>query len=62
MAKQLMDAGADVNAPDNHGFTPLDATNYDPDSGKEAKLKIAELLRSKGGTHRAQARKESDRQ
>lgn len=61
IAKQLMDAGADVNAPDNHGFTPLDATNYDPDSGKEAKLKIAELLRSKGGKHRTQARKESGR-
>ena len=49
MARRLIDAGADVNAEDNHGFTPLDATNYDRDTQKAAKLKIAEMLRAKGG-------------
>jgi ferric-dicitrate binding protein FerR (iron transport regulator) len=49
MARRLIDAGAEVNAEDNHGFTPLDATHYDPDSNREAKLEIARLLREKGG-------------
>jgi len=49
MARRLIDAGADVNARDNHGFTPLDATHYDRDTQKAAKLRIAELLRAKGG-------------
>ena len=49
MAGRVIDAGADVNAKDNHGFTPLDATKYDPESNKKAKLEIAELLREKGG-------------
>ncbi|HUU90687.1 MAG TPA: ankyrin repeat domain-containing protein [Phycisphaerae bacterium] len=49
MARRLIDAGADVNARDNNGFTPLDATSYDPESEKKAKLTIAELLRNKGG-------------
>ena len=49
MARRLIEAGADVNAGDNNGFTPLDATNYDRESEKKAKLEIAELLREKGG-------------
>lgn len=49
MTKQLMDAGADVNAPDNHGFTPLDATGYAPEYEREAKADIADYLRKKGG-------------
>ncbi|HUU90534.1 MAG TPA: ankyrin repeat domain-containing protein, partial [Phycisphaerae bacterium] len=49
MARRLIEAGADVNAKDNNGFTPLDATHYDPESNKKAKLEIAELLREKGG-------------
>lgn len=49
IVKRLIEAGADVNAEDNHGLTPLDATYYDRESGKEAKFKIAELLREKGG-------------
>ncbi|MBN1420949.1 MAG: ankyrin repeat domain-containing protein [Planctomycetes bacterium] len=54
MARRLIEAGADVNAKDNDGFTPLDATKYDPESGREAKLRIAALLRSKGGKERMQ--------
>jgi ferric-dicitrate binding protein FerR (iron transport regulator) len=49
MAGRLIEAGADVNAPDNNGYTPLDAINYDRETRKAAKLKIAELLRAKGG-------------
>ncbi len=54
MAGRLIDAGADVHAKDNHGLTPVDATNYDPESEKKAKLKIAELLRKKGGKSAAE--------
>lgn len=49
MARRLIEAGADVNAPDNNAFTPLDATNYDRESRAKAKLKIADLLRKRGG-------------
>ena len=49
MARRLIEAGADVDAKDHGGFTPLDATNYDRESEKKAKLEIAELLRGKGG-------------
>ena len=49
MAKRLMEAGADANAKDNNGFTPLDATDYHPEFKKEAKREIAELLRKKNG-------------
>ncbi len=49
MARRLIEAGADVNPKDNNGFTPLDATIYEPESEKKAKLEIAELLREKGG-------------
>jgi len=49
MARLLIDAGADVNSEDDNGFTPLDATAYDPESQKEAKLQIARLLQEKGG-------------
>jgi len=48
IARRLIEADADVNAKDNHGFIPLDATNYDRESEKEARLKIAELLREHG--------------
>ena len=56
MARRLIDAGADVHAKDNSGFTPLDATNYDRESEKEARLEIAELLRK----HGAQSGKQRD--
>jgi len=49
MVKRLADAGADVNAPDDHGYTPLDATGYAPEHEREAKVKIADYLREKGG-------------
>jgi hypothetical protein len=49
MARRLIEAGADVNAKDNNGYTPLDWTNYERESEKKARLKIAELLREKGG-------------
>jgi len=52
MAVRLMEAGADINAPDSNGFTPLDATRYDPESRKDAKRKIAELLRARGARRR----------
>ncbi len=48
MAKRLIEAGADVNAIDNDGFTPLDATYYDPEFEGKAKREITELLREKG--------------
>jgi len=51
IARQLIAAGADVNARDNHG-TPLDATRHEGLSESEARLEIAELLRVKGGKHR----------
>ena len=51
IARQLIAAGADVNARDNHG-TPLDATRHEGLSESEARLEIAELLRAKGGKHR----------
>ena len=47
MARRLVEAGADANARDDNGFTPLDATNYDRESARKAKLEIAELLRAK---------------
>ncbi len=49
MVKQLLSAGADINAPDNHGYTPLDATAYAPDYEREAKVEIADYLREMGG-------------
>ena len=58
MARRLIEAEADVNARDDNGFTPLDATNYDRESGKKAKLKIAELLRAKGGKSKTEHREE----
>lgn len=48
-AKLLVGIGADVNAPDDHGYTPLDATGYAPDYEREAKAKIADYLRGLGG-------------
>jgi len=57
IAERLIETGADVNSKDNHGFTPLDVTNYDRESNKEAKLKIAELLREKGGMSASERRK-----
>ncbi len=49
MAERLIRAGANVHSKDKNGFTPLDATNYHRELQKEAKFKIAELLRGKGG-------------
>ena len=49
MAKRLVRLGADVNAPDSNGYTPLDATDYAPEYEPEAKARIAEFLREKGG-------------
>jgi len=57
MARRLIDAGADVNAKDDNGFTPLDATGYEPESATAAKLEIADLLRAKGGKRKDQLRK-----
>ena len=60
MARRLIDAGADVNARDNNAFTPLDATNYDPESEKEARIEIADLLRAKGGKSLREHQEEPD--
>ena len=49
MARRLIDAGADVNIQDNHGYTPLDATRYEGVSESKARNDVAELLRGKGG-------------
>ena len=48
MTKRLLEAKADINAEDNNGYTPLDATNYAPEYETEAKTEIAKLLRTKG--------------
>jgi len=50
--RRHIDAGADLNARDNHGYTPLDATRYDRETQAAAKLEIAELLRAKGAKRR----------
>jgi ferric-dicitrate binding protein FerR (iron transport regulator) len=57
-SRQLIDSGADVNARDNNAFTPLDAINYDPKSRRNVKLKIAELIRQKGGRSKTDDQKE----
>jgi len=49
IARQLIDAGANVNARDKNGYTPLDATALDQFSEKKARLAIAELLQKSGG-------------
>jgi len=48
MARILIEAGADVNARDIHGFTPLDATQYDRHASAESRKCVAELLRRHG--------------
>lgn len=52
----LLEAGAEINAVDKNGFTPLDALNVDPTGGslaanpavQAAKAKIANLLTERG--------------
>jgi len=51
-ARLLVNAGAEVNAKDKDGYTPLDATFYQPEQEKQAKLEIANLLRENGGKNR----------
>ena len=58
LAILLIESGADVNAADKSGFTPLDATNYNPELPKEAKLKVTQLLREKGGRTTKQLQQE----
>ncbi|MDP6545829.1 MAG: ankyrin repeat domain-containing protein [Phycisphaerae bacterium] len=58
ICRQLIDSGADVNARDDNAFTPLDAINYDPKSRRKIKLRIAELLRARGGKSKTEYRKE----
>ncbi len=58
MAKRLIAARADVNAPDNNGYTPLDATGYAPQHEAKAKAEIAEFLREKGGRKRGEPKEE----
>ena len=52
MAGRLINAGADINAVDNNGYTPLDWTHYERLSESKARNEIAELLRDKGGKSR----------
>ena len=49
IARQLIDTGANVNAIDKNGYTPLDATTYEQFSESKTRLAIAELLRESGG-------------
>ena len=52
IAGRLINAGANVNAKDKNGYTPLDATTHEQFSGSRPRLEVVELLREKGGKGR----------
>ena len=52
MARQLINAGANINAADKNGYTPLDATTGEQFSDGKSRRAIAELLRQRGGKSR----------
>ena len=50
MVELLVEAGADVNALDNNGYTAIDAVVLCPEVDPEARRRITSHLRGKGGT------------
>jgi ankyrin repeat protein len=48
MAEFLLAAGADINAPDNDGNTPLDGVLSNPDLDTNTRNEVAEYLRANG--------------
>ena len=48
----LVETGADINAPDYDGYTPLDAALSNPDLEPKTKIEIADILRNNGAKTR----------
>ena len=50
VVQALLAAGADVNAPNNHGVTPLDLASYEKESNFKRTIRV---LESAGGRRKA---------
>jgi hypothetical protein len=57
IAKYLVGEKADINSKDNHGYTPLNATDYEPQKRAEEKKAIADFLRKNGARKRPEKEK-----
>ena len=52
VVRMLVDAGADVNAADNNGYTPLDAVLLSPLVEQDVRDAVVAILRDYGGETR----------